>query len=230
GGPLPPPPPPLRGQGHRLHRPPGRRGGRPRPGALPGPGPGRARRRRGPPAPADQGRGAPAAPHGRPPARPGPGPGRGPPGQDRRPRGGALTSPPDRLPIRRALVSVFDKSGLDGLAGALAAAGGEVVSTGTTAAPLAAHRPAVARVEERPSFPELLDGRVKPLPPRVHAGLLADRSVPGHRAALEAAGIAPFDLVVVNLYPFEETVADPGVEAPVATERIDVGGRAPVRG
>jgi phosphoribosylaminoimidazolecarboxamide formyltransferase / IMP cyclohydrolase len=136
---------------------------------------------------------------------------------------------PDRLPIRRALVSVFDKSGLDRLAGALAAAGVEVVSTGSTAAALEGHGLTVTRVEELTGFPELLDGRVKTLHPRVHAGLLADRSVPGHRAELEAAAIAPFDLVVVNLYPFEETVADPGVEPPLAVERIDVGGPAMVR-
>ena len=104
-----------------------------------------------------------------------------------------------RLPIRRALVSVFDKRGLDRLAAALAAAGVEVVSTGSTAAAFEAHGLAVTRVEELTGFPELLDGRVKTLHPRVHAGLLADRSQPGHRAELEEAGIAPFDLVVVNL-------------------------------
>ena len=138
-------------------------------------------------------------------------------------------SPPDRLPIRRALVSVYDKSGLDRLAGALAAAGVEVVSTGSTAAALEGHGLAVTRVEELTGFPELLDGRVKTLHPRVHAGLLADRSVPGHRAELESAGIAPFDLVVVNLYPFEETVAEGGVDPALAIERIDVGGPAMVR-
>jgi len=138
-------------------------------------------------------------------------------------------SPPDRLPIRRALVSVFDKSGLDRLAGALAAAGVEVVSTGSTAAALEGHGLRVTGVEELTGFPELLDGRVKTLHPRVHAGLLADRSVPGHLAELEAAGIAPFDLVVVNLYPFEATVADPGVDPSLAVERIDVGGPAMVR-
>jgi phosphoribosylaminoimidazolecarboxamide formyltransferase / IMP cyclohydrolase len=138
-------------------------------------------------------------------------------------------SRPERLPIRRALVSVFDKSGLDRLALALAAAGVEVVSTGSTAAALEGHGLPVTRVEELTGFPELLDGRVKTLHPRVHAGLLADRDRPGHRAELEAAGIAPFDLVVVNLYPFEETVADPQVNPAAATERIDVGGPAMVR-
>ena len=138
-------------------------------------------------------------------------------------------SPEQRRPIRRALVSVFDKQGLDRLAGALGAAGVEVVSTGSTAAALEGHGLRVTRVEELTGFPELLDGRVKTLHPRIHAGLLADRSRPEHRAALEAAGIAPFDLVVVNLYPFEDTVAAPDVDPALAVERIDVGGPAMVR-
>jgi phosphoribosylaminoimidazolecarboxamide formyltransferase/IMP cyclohydrolase len=138
-------------------------------------------------------------------------------------------SPPERLPIRRALVSVFDKQGLEGLAAALAAAGVEVVSTGSTAAALERHGLRVTRVEELTGFPELLDGRVKTLHPRVHAGLLADRSQPGHQAELDEAGIAPFDLVVVNLYPFEETVATPDVDPALAIERIDIGGPAMVR-
>jgi len=135
----------------------------------------------------------------------------------------------ERRPIRRALVSVFDKDGLDRLAAALAGAGVEVVSTGSTAAVLEGHGLPVTRVEDLTGFPEMLDGRVKTLHPRVHAGLLADRGRPGHRAELEAAGIAPFDLVVVNLYPFEETVADPEVDETLAVERIDVGGPAMVR-
>jgi phosphoribosylaminoimidazolecarboxamide formyltransferase / IMP cyclohydrolase len=134
-----------------------------------------------------------------------------------------------RLPVRRALVSVFDKQGLDRLAGALAAAAVEVVSTGSTAATLEGHGLAVTRVEELTGFPELLDGRVKTLHPKVHAGLLADRARPGHQAELSAAGIAAFDLVVVNLYPFEETVANPDVDPVLAIERIDVGGPAMVR-
>ncbi|HKQ02469.1 MAG TPA: bifunctional phosphoribosylaminoimidazolecarboxamide formyltransferase/IMP cyclohydrolase, partial [Actinomycetes bacterium] len=134
-----------------------------------------------------------------------------------------------RLPIRRALVSVFDKQGLERLAAALSAAGVEVVSTGSTAAALEGHGLAVTRVEELTGFPELLDGRVKTLHPSVHAGLLADRSQPGHRAELDEAGIAPFDLVVVNLYPFEETVATPEVDPALAVERIDIGGPAMVR-
>jgi phosphoribosylaminoimidazolecarboxamide formyltransferase / IMP cyclohydrolase len=135
----------------------------------------------------------------------------------------------ERLPIRRALVSVFDKEGLERLAAALAGAGVEVVSTGSTATALEGHGLRVTRVEELTGFPELLDGRVKTLHPRVHAGLLADRGKPGHRSELDAAGIAPFDLVVVNLYPFEETVADPDADPALAVERIDVGGPAMVR-
>jgi phosphoribosylaminoimidazolecarboxamide formyltransferase / IMP cyclohydrolase len=138
-------------------------------------------------------------------------------------------SPPERRPIRRALVSVFHKEGLDRLAGALAAGGVEVVSTGSTATALEGRGLPVTRVEDLTGFPELLDGRVKTLHPGVHAGLLADLGRPGHRAELEAAGIAPFDLVVVDLYPFEETVADPDVEDALALERIDVGGPAMVR-
>jgi phosphoribosylaminoimidazolecarboxamide formyltransferase / IMP cyclohydrolase len=138
-------------------------------------------------------------------------------------------SPPQRLPVRRALVSVFDKSGLERLAAALGAAGVEVVSTGSTAATLERHGLQVTRVEELTGFPELLDGRVKTLHPKVHAGLLADRARPGHQAQLEDAGIAPFDLVVVNLYPFEETVAGGGADPALAVERIDIGGPAMVR-
>ena len=134
-----------------------------------------------------------------------------------------------RLPIRRALVSVFDKQGLDRLAAALGAAGIEVVSTGATAAALEGHGLRVTRVEELTGFPEMLGGRVKTLHPRVHAGLLADRGRPEQLAELEAAGIAPFDLVVVNLYPFEETVAVEDVDEALAVERIDVGGPAMVR-
>jgi len=134
-----------------------------------------------------------------------------------------------RLPIRRALVSVFDKQGLDRLAAALGAGGVEVVSTGATAAALEGHGLRVTRVEALTGFPEMLGGRVKTLHPRVHAGLLADRGRPEQLAELEAAGIAPFDLVVVNLYPFEETVAGEHVDEALAVERIDVGGPAMVR-
>jgi phosphoribosylaminoimidazolecarboxamide formyltransferase/IMP cyclohydrolase len=135
----------------------------------------------------------------------------------------------DRQPIRRALISVFDKEGLDRLASALRDAGVEVVSTGSTAAVLEGGGLTVTRVEELTGTPEMLDGRVKTLHPRVHAGLLADLRRPEHRAELEAAGIAPFDLVVVNLYPFEEAVADPATGEELAIERIDVGGPSMLR-
>jgi len=135
----------------------------------------------------------------------------------------------DRQPIRRALVSVFDKAGLDRLARALGTAGVEVVSTGSTARALEEHGLAVTTVESVTGFPELLDGRVKTLHPKVHAGLLADRRRPEHVDQLEAAGIAPFDLVVSNLYPFEATAADPEAGEELAVERIDVGGPAMVR-
>ncbi len=135
----------------------------------------------------------------------------------------------DRQPIRRALVSVFDKEGLDRLASALHGAGVEVVSTGSTAVVLEGHGIAVTRVEELTGSPEMLGGRVKTLHPRVHAGLLADLRRPEHRAELEAAGIVPFDLVVVNLYPFGEAVADPETGEDLAIERIDVGGPSMLR-
>jgi phosphoribosylaminoimidazolecarboxamide formyltransferase/IMP cyclohydrolase len=136
---------------------------------------------------------------------------------------------PDRRPIRRALVSVFDKQGLDRLAAALRDAGVEVVSTGSTALALEGHGLAVTRVEQLTGAPEMLDGRVKTLHPRVHAGLLADTTRAEHRAELEAAGIAPFDLVVVNLYPFEEAVAEAATPEELAIERIDIGGPAMLR-
>jgi phosphoribosylaminoimidazolecarboxamide formyltransferase / IMP cyclohydrolase len=136
---------------------------------------------------------------------------------------------PDRHPIRRALVSVFDKQGLDRLAAALRDAGVEVVSTGSTAHALESHGLAVTRVERLTGAPEMLDGRVKTLHPGVHAGLLADTSRPEHRAELEAAGIAPFDLVVVNLYPFEAAVAEAATPEELVIERIDVGGPAMLR-
>jgi phosphoribosylaminoimidazolecarboxamide formyltransferase/IMP cyclohydrolase len=140
-----------------------------------------------------------------------------------------LSRPDRRLPIRRALVSVSDKHGLERLAAALGAAGIEVVATGATAAALERHGLRVTRVEALTGFPEMLGGRVKTLHPRVHAGLLADRARPEQLAELEAAGIAPFDLVVVDLYPFEETVAGEDADEALAVERIDVGGPAMVR-
>ena len=132
------------------------------------------------------------------------------------------------IEIRRALVSVYDKTGLDDLARGLHEAGVEIVSTGSTAAVIAGAGVPVVKVEELTAFPECLDGRVKTLHPRVHAGLLADTRRPEHRAQLDDLGIAPFELLVSNLYPFEATVAS-GAPAGQCVEEIDIGGPAMVR-
>jgi len=133
-----------------------------------------------------------------------------------------------RRPLRRALVSVYDKTGLTELAAALHAAGVELVSTGSTASTIAATGVPVTRVEDLTGFPECLDGRVKTLHPRVHAGVLADTRRPEHLAQLDDLGIAPFELVVVNLYPFTATVAS-GAGADECVEQIDIGGPSMVR-
>ena len=133
-----------------------------------------------------------------------------------------------RIPIKRALISVYDKGGLDGLAKALHAAGAEIVSTGSTAGAIESAGIPVTRVEDLTGFPECLDGRVKTLHPRVHAGLLADSASDGHRQQLADLGIEPFQLLVSNLYPFEQTVAS-GAEPGEIIEQIDIGGPAMVR-
>lgn len=130
--------------------------------------------------------------------------------------------------IRRALVSVYDKTGLAELAEALHAAGVEVVATGSTAAAVEAAGVPVTRVETLTGFPECLDGRVKTLHPAVHAGLLADPGRESHAAELAELGLAPFDLLVSNLYPFAETVAAGG-DVAACVEQIDIGGPAMVR-
>ncbi len=135
----------------------------------------------------------------------------------------------DRHRITRALVSVFDKQGLEELVSALAAAGVALVSTGSTAARIEAAGFAVTSVEELTGFPEALDGRVKTLHPRVHAGILADQRLSSHREQLSALGIEPFDLVVSNLYPFTETVSS-GASPDECIEQIDIGGPSMVRG
>ena len=135
---------------------------------------------------------------------------------------------PDRLPVRRALVSVYDKTGLVPLAHALADAGVEIVSTGSTAATIAAAGLPVTPVEEVTGFPECLEGRVKTLHPAVHAGILADRRKPDHLDQLQALGVTPIDLVVVNLYPFTDTVAS-GAPFDACVEQIDIGGPTMVR-
>ncbi|MEV6526373.1 bifunctional phosphoribosylaminoimidazolecarboxamide formyltransferase/IMP cyclohydrolase [Longispora sp. NPDC051575] len=133
-----------------------------------------------------------------------------------------------RQPIRRALISVYDKTGLTELARALGAAGVEIVSTGSTANTIEAAGVAVTRVEELTGFPECLDGRVKTLHPKVHAGLLADRRLETHVQQLEDLKIEPFDLLVSNLYPFAATVAS-GASVDECIEQIDIGGPAMVR-
>ncbi|WP_402372296.1 bifunctional phosphoribosylaminoimidazolecarboxamide formyltransferase/IMP cyclohydrolase [Isoptericola rhizosphaerae] len=134
----------------------------------------------------------------------------------------------DRRPVRRALLSVYDKSGLTELATALHAAGVELVSTGSTAARIADGGVPVTRVEELTGFPECLEGRVKTLHPRVHAGILADTRKADHRRQLAELEIDAFELVVVNLYPFAETVAS-GAEPDAVVEQIDIGGPSMVR-
>ncbi len=131
--------------------------------------------------------------------------------------------------IQRALVSVYDKSGLEELAVALRDAGVAIVSTGSTAKVVADAGIEVTEVSTVTGFPEIMGGRVKTLHPGIHAGILADRSKEEHLAALEHHGIAEIDLVVVNLYPFASTVADPDVDAAQAVEMIDIGGPAMVR-
>ena len=132
-------------------------------------------------------------------------------------------------PIHRVIVSVFDKKGLETLAEAFIAAGTEVVSTGSTALRLEELGVEVTPVEEVTGFPESLDGRVKTLDPHIHAGILADMGNPGHAGQLEALGIKAFDAVIVNLYPFAQTVRSGADEAAVI-EKIDIGGPSMIRG
>lgn len=132
-------------------------------------------------------------------------------------------------PIARALLSVSDKTGLIPLASALHAHGAQLVSTGGTAAALRQAGLPVTLVEDLTGFPEMMDGRLKTLHPRVHGGLLAVRDLPEHAAAMSAHGIAPIDLVCVNLYPFEATARTPGVTPATLIEQIDIGGPAMIR-
>ncbi len=133
-----------------------------------------------------------------------------------------------RTAVRRALVSVYDKTGLEELGKGLAAAGVEIVSTGSTAARLREAGLDVTAVDELTGFPECLDGRVKTLHPKVHAGILADLRLTDHIAQLEQLGIEPFELVVVNLYPFTQTV-ESGAAPDECVEQIDIGGPTMVR-
>ena len=131
--------------------------------------------------------------------------------------------------ITRALLSVSDKSGLASLATVLAEAGVELISTGGTAKALRAEGLTVIELSDYTGFPEMLDGRVKTLHPKVHGGLLHIRDNAGHVATAKAHGIPPIDLVVVNLYPFEQTVAKPDVSLHEAIENIDIGGPSMLR-
>ena len=133
------------------------------------------------------------------------------------------------MKVRRALISVHDKTGIVDFARALAGLGVEILSTGGTAKLIRESGVRVIDVSEATDFPEMLDGRVKTLHPKIHGGILARRDVPEHLAALEKHGIKPIDLVVVALYPFEQTVARPGVTRDEAIEQIDVGGPTMIR-
>jgi len=134
----------------------------------------------------------------------------------------------DRVPIKRALISLSDKTGLDQLAAGLARHNVELVSTGGTAARLRELGHEVRDISDLTGFPEMMDGRVKTLHPKVHGGLLGIRDNPQHRAAMDEHGIAPIDLVIVNLYPFEATVTG-GADRDTIIENIDIGGPSMIR-
>src|SRR3954470_2804256 len=133
------------------------------------------------------------------------------------------------MKIRRALLSVSDKTGIVELARALLTHGVDILSTGGTAQLLKLNGIVVTEVQDYTGFPEMMEGRVKTLHPKVHGGILARRDQPAHVKAMEEHGIPPIDMVVVNLYPFAQTVARPGVTMEDAVENIDIGGPAMVR-
>jgi phosphoribosylaminoimidazolecarboxamide formyltransferase/IMP cyclohydrolase len=135
----------------------------------------------------------------------------------------------DRKPIRRALVSVYDKDRLLELGAALSKAGIEIISTGSTAKTLQGSGIAVTEVSQYTGFPEIMGGRVKTLHPKIHSGILADQDNPDHLQAIADLDIAPFDLVVINLYPFAQTIAS-GAEYAECIEQIDIGGPSMLRG
>ncbi|MEA2499448.1 MAG: phosphoribosylaminoimidazolecarboxamide formyltransferase / cyclohydrolase, partial [Actinomycetota bacterium] len=135
----------------------------------------------------------------------------------------------ESIKVRRALLSVSDKTGIEDLARGLIDAGVHIISSGGTAAAIAAAGLAVEKVSDVTGAPEILGGRVKTLHPKIHGGILADRRVPGHLEELEQQGIEPIDLVVCNLYPFEATIAKEGTREDDAVEQIDIGGPAMVR-
>ncbi|MDX2030618.1 MAG: bifunctional phosphoribosylaminoimidazolecarboxamide formyltransferase/IMP cyclohydrolase, partial [Blastocatellia bacterium] len=131
--------------------------------------------------------------------------------------------------IARALISVSDKTGLIEFAKSLSRHGIELISTGGTAKALREQGLAVRDVSEVTGFPEMLDGRVKTLHPKVHGGILGIRENAEHRAKMSEHGIAPIDLVIVNLYPFRQTIQRAGVTLEEAIENIDIGGPAMIR-
>ncbi|MGQ0612721.1 MAG: bifunctional phosphoribosylaminoimidazolecarboxamide formyltransferase/IMP cyclohydrolase [Planctomycetaceae bacterium] len=131
--------------------------------------------------------------------------------------------------ISRALLSAYDKRGVEAFGQELHRRGAQILSTSGTAKALAAAGVPVVEIAQHTGFPEMLDGRVKTLHPKVHGGILGRRNDPAHVAAMEAHGIPPIDLVCINLYPFRETIARPGVTADEAIEQIDIGGPAMVR-
>ena len=135
----------------------------------------------------------------------------------------------DRKTIRRALVSVYDKDRLLEIGNALSGAGVEILSTGSTAKTLQAAGIAVTEVSAYTGFPEIMGGRVKTLHPRVHSGILADQNNPEHLAAIKDLDIEPFDLVIINLYPFAATIAS-GADFAECIEQIDIGGPSMLRG
>lgn len=136
---------------------------------------------------------------------------------------------PDLVRIRRALLSVSDKSGIVALARVLTDRGVEIISTGGTAELLAREGLAVTPIDRVTGFPEMLDGRVKTLHPKIHGGLLGRRDLPSHAEQMRAHDITPIDLLCVNLYPFERTIATPGCTREDAIENIDIGGPAMIR-
>lgn len=133
------------------------------------------------------------------------------------------------MKIKRALVSVSDKTGIIELAKFLNENGVEIISTGGTMKAIQAAGIPVTYVSDVTGFPEIMDGRVKTLNPKIHGAILGVRSNPEHMKAMEEHGIKPIDLVVVNLYPFKETISKPGVTEAEAIENIDIGGPAMVR-
>src|SRR3954452_3427928 len=141
----------------------------------------------------------------------------------------APTTADGGVKVRRALISVSDKTGIADFGKALAALGVEILSTGGTATALREAGVEVTDVSQFTGQEEILDGRVKTLHPRLHAALLARRDDPAHMDTLAAEAIEPIDLVAVNLYPFEQTVADPDVDARTAIENIDIGGPTMIR-